>query len=489
MRITKIFASLLGLTMAALLAGCNSDSDDSASVNDAGVGSVAVILTDAPIDDFDQFLLTVTEISLLGEDGKISIFSGSERLDLLDLDSHADLFSLADNIPSGDYHKIRMRIANPLLLRLDADGNVLESVVPEMSGHGKLDLNPRSDLHVLPGETLALQIDLDANKSIHLIQQGNGAYRFRPVIFVDVLTDDSRGKLLRVAGFVGDINDDGFELCRTGMAVEDNDRPTATRSHRDSHRNGHDDDENEREEEDDEYEHDDHERCIQVSTDADTAYFNDEGSPLRAVTLTAEEPVTVLGYYRNLGHHPIGLNAEVVELATKGTYQQYPGLVDELDLDNNAFTLRDSDDNLLTVEFGETSKFFAMTGEPLSIDDLNVGDEVKVEGVLIAADDTIKAAAIFIDIDVPDVAQLSGTISLRHDDLLGFDMTDAALGDVCIRVNDSSNYYLLTLMDGSFSSEEVGYADLHETQHVEVYGEFNLSGCYLAENILAEALR
>ena len=453
MKMIKVFSSLL-LGLAALLSGCNSSSEVSSSTG-GGVGSVAVLLTDAPIDDFDQFWLTVTEISLLGDDGKVSLFSGSERLNLLDLNSHADLFSLADNIPAGDYHKIRMRVSDPLLVQLDADGNVLESFVPEMPGNGKLDLNPRSSLHVLSGETLALQIDLDANKSIHLIQQGNGAYRFRPVVFVDVLTNGLSGKLVRVAGFIGDIDDDGFELCRTGMAVEDD--------------------------------HDgDHDHCIQVSTDTDTAFFDADGAPIAELVLSEGEPVTVLGYYHNLGDHKIGLDAQVVMLANEGVYQQTLGVVDVLDLDNNTFILRDSGDNLFTVEFDDLSKFFAMTGEPLSVDDLDVGDAVKVEGVLVAADNTIKAAAIFIDI--PSAAQLTGTVSLLHHDLLGFDMTDATLGDVCVRVDDSSHYYLLTLEGGSFNSEEIGYADLQETQHVEAYGEFNLSGCFVAENILAEAL-
>jgi hypothetical protein len=251
MKMIKVLSSLL-LGLAALLSGCNGGSEvSSSSSTGGGVGSVAVLLTDAPIDDFDQFWLTVTEISLLGDDGKMSLFSGSERLNLLDLNSHADLFSLADNIPAGDYHKIRMRVSDPLLVQLDIDGNVLESFVPAMPGNGKLDLNPRSNLHVFPGETLALQIDLDANKSIHLIQQGNGTYRFRPVVFVDVLTDGLSGKLLRVAGFIGDINDDGFELCRTGMAVEDDDN------------------------------HDgDHNHCIQVSANTDTAFFDADGAPM-----------------------------------------------------------------------------------------------------------------------------------------------------------------------------------------------------------------
>lgn len=127
-----------------------------------------------------------------------------------------------------------------------------------------------------------------------------------------------------------------------------------------------------------------------------------------------------------------------------------------------------------------------MNGELLGIDQLNVGDTVKIEGVLNDSKDTIKAAAVFIKIELPDVSQLTGTVMLLHDDLLGFDMSDTSLGDVCVKVNEDSHYYLLTINGDSFSSEEVGYSELGETQHVEVYGEFTLSGCFMAENILAE---
>lgn len=343
---------VLTLGLVAFLTGCNSSTEETATLTDdsnIGAGSVAVLLTDAPIDDFDQFFLTVTEISLLGEDGKVTIFSGSEHLNLLDLDSHADLFSLADNIPAGDYHKIRMRVSDPLLVELDDEGNEVQSIAPSMSGNGKLDLNPRQDLRVIPGETLAMQIDLDAEKSIHLIQQGNDTYRFRPVVFIDVLTDELNGKLMRVSGVIEDLEDDGFELCQTGMNVEDNpDEDNIKRTHKDHHPNEHTDDEHERdddiedaaEHDEDDYENRDyHERCVQVLTSANTSFFDANGDHLSEITLTEGEPATVLGHFHHIGRHHVGLKAQIVELANEDVYMQYPGTVDALDLENYAFTL------------------------------------------------------------------------------------------------------------------------------------------------------
>lgn len=477
---------VLAFGLITFFSGCNSSTQDTTTLtgdSNIGTGSVAVLLTDAPIDDFDQFFLTVTEISLLGEDAKVTLFSGNERLNLLDLNSHANLFSLADNIPAGDYHKIRMRVSDPLLVKLDGDGNEVESsIIPTMSSNGKLDLNPRHDLRVIPGQTLAMQIDLDVEKSIHLTQQANGAYRFRPVVFVDILTDNTEGKLMRVSGIIGDSDDYNFELCHTGMSTEDTSNDSDSDSDSDSEHN--DDIEDSTDHYDDEYEHND--RCVQILTSSDTSFFDSNGNNITEAKLTEGEPATVLGHFRDSDQYEIGLEAQIVELAQKDVYSQYSGIVHVLDLANNTFTLRDENDALLTVNLDEKTKFFSMTGELLNIDELDIDDVVKVEGVLNDATVTINAAVIFIKVEVPDVSQLTGTISLMHDDLLGFDMTDTSLGDVCVNVDENSNYYLLTIDGDSFSSEEVEYSEFSETQHVEIYGEFTLSGCFMAESILAE---
>lgn len=500
MRLTYIWALLFALSTALLGCGDGTSEDSPASSNTAnnGTGSVAVLMTDAPIDEFDQFWLTVTEISLLSDGGKVSIFSGSERLDLLDLNSHADLLSLADNIPAGTYHKIRMRVSNPLLVRLHDDGTVAEEIIPKMSGNGKLDLKPSSELVVVPGEMLALQIDLDANKSIHLIQQGNGTYRFRPVVFIDVISDKVSGKLVRVAGIIDEVEHDHFKLCRTGMRVESHDDEHDTDSSHQSDHDAEDDSEHESEHHESHSNDDDHARCVTVNRSDDTAYFNANGEVLDPVTLIEGAPATVLGYFRARTNHSISLDAQVVEFGPVDIFQQYPGIIEALPSANNtlaknSFTLRDSSDHLLTVSFDDASKFFAMNGELLSVADLKLGSRVKVDGVLHSADSMIKAAAIFIDTKAPVTnvtVQLSGTIALLYSDMSGFEIVDESqlITNICVRVSAQSNIYLLTLIDGSFNSEAVGIAALHTSQHVEVYGAFDeSSGCFIADNILAGA--
>jgi len=485
-RCTQFYVGLLVAMSMALLSGCNQESETSQSAEVGTTGSVAVLITDAPIDDFDQFWLTVTEVSLLGDEGGVALFAGSKTINLLDLNSHADLFSLADNIPAGSYYKIRMQVENPQLVRLDGLGNVLETVVPNMSASGKLDLNPRSDIVVVAGETLALQIDLDVKKSIHLIQNKKGEYRFRPVVFVDVLTQEMTGKLVRVKGVVDDVNEyeGSFKLCQTGMVV-------GRRGYHVDHDEDTDDEEHDKYDYDDERDHHhqptlDH--CINVSTSMETDFFDESGEAVTFVYPQDYQQLTVLGYYQDLQDTQIGLDAQVVELAPWDTFKQFMGIVESIDLDNQQFQMRASNDELVTVQLSEAGKIFSMSGMMLSQDELQLDLQVKVEGVFYEVDALIKAAVIFIDEQTQAVDKLSGAIVALHDDMQGFDMTDAVLGDRCTMVNQDSNIYLLSMENGSFSSQQVNFSALQLGQKLDVYGSFNLSGCFVADNILLEAL-
>jgi len=455
----KFYVGLL-LLMLILLSACNSGDSNTLQSGGDGTGSVAILLTDAPIDDFDQFMLTVTEISLLGDEGAVTLFSGDETLDLLNLQSHADLFSLSNDIPAGNYYKIRMQVSNPQLIRLDMNGEVQKIVVPQMGGNGKLDLNPRSDIMVVEGEMLALQVDLDVEKSIHLIQNGNDQYRFRPVVFVDILTYGVGGKLVRISGYVDDMESGGFELC----SVLNNE--SYTRLDEDAEANEH---------------------CVYVYTDEQTVYFDDMGNVLDMPSIQEDDTVTILGYYRNREDRHVGLDAEIVEMAAGDVYKSFYGVVDSLDIENKQFVIRDKQEQLTTILFYSESKFFTMMGESMTLNDLAVGVRVKVEGVYDDAMSMVKAAAIFTESPSEMVESLSGGVLQLHDDLAGFDMSDNLLGDVCVELDGNTNIYLLSIEDGSFNSEEVGLSELQAGQHLEVYGSFRM-GCFIAENVLLESL-
>jgi hypothetical protein len=86
-------------------------------------GAASVFLTDAPRDDFDEILVTITCLQLLGGGAPVSIFCGRETVDLKDLENFSDLFVYAEDVPVGTYSKIRMCVNK---IELVDDGSVTE---------------------------------------------------------------------------------------------------------------------------------------------------------------------------------------------------------------------------------------------------------------------------------------------------------------------------------------------------------------------------
>ena len=64
---------------------------------------------------------------------------------------------------------------------------------------GKIDLKPKGGLDVIPGETIAIRLDIDCDQSIDLHPAGSsGKCIFRPVVFVEIDTPEVIKKCPRV---------------------------------------------------------------------------------------------------------------------------------------------------------------------------------------------------------------------------------------------------------------------------------------------------
>jgi len=237
-------------------------------------GTVGVIITDAATEDFSQILATITAIELLGDDGRTTIFSGSETIDLLKLRNFTELFSVTDGVPAGDYSKIRLILSSLTLVRLDDNGNTIESANVALPGNGKIDLNPRQTFFVMPGSTLLLELDVDAKKSIKVVSTGNGnSYRFRPVVFVKIYERDQQDRLARVHGNVDSIDEAAreFVLCQSDFVSDPDDEDSDAR---------------------------DDDRCLTVETDDDTGIFGADGEPADFTALMVGDPLTAIGNLR-----------------------------------------------------------------------------------------------------------------------------------------------------------------------------------------------
>jgi len=181
------------MAAALLLAGCGGGgggggSDDFSSGSSSGSGNVAILLADGPADDYDKIWISVTKVLLIPSDknpnrSPVVIFESDEGhvVDLLDLRDEDFLLTVKKRVPAGWYSKIRLEVKD-----VWAEGGPCDSFkLPSK----KIDLNPQGDFAVKSGVTLAIRLDIDANKSINLHEAGkSGKCIFRPVVFVDIDT-------------------------------------------------------------------------------------------------------------------------------------------------------------------------------------------------------------------------------------------------------------------------------------------------------------
>jgi hypothetical protein len=198
---------------------CGGGGSTSSSGN---TGSVAVFLTDGPADEYDEMWITITEVSIIPAEGSgfapFVLYSSTAgyEVNLLDYRDEDFLFTVKHGIPVGTYEKIRLEIEE--IRPVGGPCDELEIKLPS----GKIDLVPRGSFEVEGDETLAIRLDIDANKSINFHEAGqSGKCIFRPVVFVDIEPVELMSrcpKILRgtLEEFIGEDPIEGFRLVLPG---------------------------------------------------------------------------------------------------------------------------------------------------------------------------------------------------------------------------------------------------------------------------------
>jgi hypothetical protein len=183
------------------IAGCGgSDSAPPAT------GTLAVMITDGPTDKFEQILVTLERMLLLGGNGGQQVVYDGPAItfDLLALRDRAD-FAFAGEIIADDYSKIRLEVSEIELVDIISPTAPVVVTPVDLPANGKIDLNPRGPFTIAAGQTTVVELDMDANRSFQVVELGNGlGYRLRPVFFVNVFRNDNLlpNKLVRVFGTV-----------------------------------------------------------------------------------------------------------------------------------------------------------------------------------------------------------------------------------------------------------------------------------------------
>ena len=472
----KQVASLLAVGFfAVILTACGGGSSGGSGANnatDSGTGRVSVLLTDGPTDQFDQIKVTVTSVQLLGEAAPVTLSDRTETVDLLHLAGVSDLFSITDGVPAGTYDKIRLHVSRVELIKHDQSGTITQDVDAKLPANGKIDLNPQRSFRVGTGSTLVVQLDVDAEKSIHVVETGSGQYIFRPVVFVTILGGANLPeRLVRIHGTVNNLDETthAFSLCPTQIVSGDDSqqRDFADSAH-----------------------------CIHVQLTSDTGIFASSGDPAPAGDLAEGSELTAVGFIQHLNdserravNDDIGLQAAVLEMGPIGSFARLAGTTGSaVDTNTNQFDLAldagqgYGSSTTVPVQLQAGTHIFSRSAQALSSADIQPGMTARVDGVVSLSNDQpdlVKSALVVLK--TASVLKQSGPIQNIDSATRNLTVTVSGQGDSCVHVLADAR---ILLVDNG-TSEAINFADLSTAQTIDAYGQTTVNGCFQAGTVIA----
>lgn len=191
-------ASAAVLCMTFTLAGCGGGGGGGGSDN---MGSLSLGVTDAPVDDADEVVVTFTAVELLGSDDSVRRrfdFPTPQSVDLLDFQGEQQFFLVGSandgvDLPAGVYDRVRLIVSDQTSASCNAaqanpnhpsyitiDGVRYPLIVPSGGSSG---LKVNGPLTIAAGERARYTVDFDLRKSI-AERGGTGCYNLRPVLRV-----------------------------------------------------------------------------------------------------------------------------------------------------------------------------------------------------------------------------------------------------------------------------------------------------------------
>lgn len=446
----KVFNLVFIFLFISLLASCSSSNSD----NPAN-GSVSLLITDGITTDFDQVNLTVESISFLGENDarQTTVFDKAQVINLLALQNYSDLLT-TKMVPAGIYHKIRLHVSQVELVKLNPDASVLSSDIAKLPANGKVDLNPRVPFVVTGGEHLMIELDVDAEKSIHIVNKGNGKleYNFRPVVFVNILGDE-RLKLVLVDGKVLAKTESSFQLCDI-QVTEVNDS------------------------------------CVEVLITQDSVVQDNMIAAVAASSIVNDDIVTVLG---KAGAENISA-LHIIIAASNGVTDNLAlikgratSVVDVV----NSFGMTTVDGNgglapatALPVTLAESARIFDKYGVQAGAEVIADGVGVDAFGLArpeLASVADVVAAFVIYDNEISNVT-ISGAVIDNNSNSITVNTGDGLTE--CADVTSAKIIYLSNV-NGILVQSELTVNELALDMVVTVYGTGSVPGCIAAKVVLA----
>ena len=457
---------------ALVISGCGGGGSAEAPVvsipDPVQMATVTVLLTDAPSDEFDQIFVSISSIELLGGSEQVVLFEGDETIDLLMLENFADLFAISDDVPPDSYNKIRLRITDIELVQRDDDGNIVESIHPDLPANGKLDLNPRGPIEIAPGANVVLQLDMDARRSIHIVGTGSDRYKFRPVVFVDVVNEEFDTKSVRIKGDVIALDEANgtIEVCQQNPTSSDNDSGSGL------------------------------EHCVIVNTNDQTGFFDSNAESAAFADLLVGDSVTVIGMFDS--EDSSMFYATVVAIDTEGDFGRYEGVVLSAVDSNNTFSLLLNPgqgftaDTEIGVNVQPGTGLSDDNGNPLDIDAIQPNIEAEIDGLIVlntTDPDVLRAIYIALEIESDDDSSSDDEVRLAGQ-VMSVDVATNSLtlatedGDRCLVMDDDADIFLITVVTDGTTTDSIDLTDVAIDAAAEAYGEEQADGCLHVSTLL-----
>jgi len=159
---------LFAFIVTLLLWGCTSSD---------GTGNFKLYLTDQPIDNADEILVTISEINVQKtEEGFLTVWEGNEEYDLLQL-QEIEVLMLDITLTEGTYTQIRLVVTSGRIKIAGEDYHNMTIASSEV----KIPVI----FNVMDGGNTEIVLDFEADESIHVVYAGQSEkYILRPVIRV-----------------------------------------------------------------------------------------------------------------------------------------------------------------------------------------------------------------------------------------------------------------------------------------------------------------
>lgn len=464
------------------LAGCGGGSSDSAAGPEAGVMTspdavLGVVLTDAPSNDVEKLIATISRVELVGAIETLTVFEGSETVDLLELPDAYELFTVSQ-VTAGTYDLVRIEIMEVTIVTEDGAGNLVET--PATLPSSIVDVMLVPPVTIGEGAVLFLEIDFDVDKALERMFEQGGDLILEPVIFVEIDDESPRAKVTRIHGAVSAVTDAGFQICDTQLvsSTETKRRSLAA--------------------------------CADVLVDDVTTYFGEEGIPIDRMDIVVEDPVTVVGYLdRRIdgipaiphGHLPPPGECRLWYLDRSTGNQPPPEKCENfegMDIADNAVLLNDQGlpvrdifgIDALVLEEGSLDTYRQYRGKATTTV-ANDQLDFLVDGNQGVVSDLPILTRLFPDTRIFSTDGTERDSTVIQPELKATVDSDTALtvatdmGDRCVDA-DGADVFLVSLIEGHQVSEKIELRELAPDQAVDVFGFEGIDGCFDAETILAD---